>query len=99
MYKRQINNCSANWWIALVAIVVVIICNIWGKGMVKIIPILLGVIASYAVAAVSNNVDFTLVKEADWFGLPIIWQNTGLSVFTNGDTDWGMVLTLSLIHI
>jgi len=38
-----IDNCNQNWGIALVAIVVVIICNIWGKGMVKIIPILLGV--------------------------------------------------------
>ena len=93
-----INNCSANWWIALVAIVVVIVCNIWGKGMIKIIPILLGVIASYFVAAVSGNVDFTLVKEAAWLGVPVVWQNTGLSVFTNGDTDWDMVMT-SIITI
>lgn len=88
-----INNCSTNWWIALVAIVVVIVCNIWGKGMVKIIPILLGVIASYVVAAVTGNVDFTLVKEASWLGLPVIWENTAFSVFTSGNTDWGMVIT------
>ena len=44
-----------------VAIVVVIVCNIWGKGMIKIIPILLGVVASYVVAAIAGNVDFTLV--------------------------------------
>ena len=44
--KSAITNCETNWVIALVAIVVVIVCNIWGKGMVKIIPILLGVIAS-----------------------------------------------------
>jgi len=88
-----INNCSTNWWIALVAIVVVIVCNIWGKGMIKIIPILLGVIASYVVAAVSGNVDFTAVKDAAWFGLPIIWKNTGLYVLTSSETDWGMVVT------
>lgn len=93
-----INNCNTNWWIALVAIVVVIVCNIWGKGMIKIIPILLGVIASYVVAAISGDVDFTLVSEADWFGLPVIWGNTGLSVFTNGNTDAGMILT-SIITI
>ncbi len=52
-----INSCSANWGVAAVAIVVVIACNIWGKGMVKIIPILLGVVASYVVGAVSGNVD------------------------------------------
>ena len=93
-----INNCSANWWIALVAIVVVIVCNIWGKGMIKIIPILLGVIASYVVAAVSGQVDFTLVKEADLLGLPVVWERTGFSVFTGGNTDWGMVMT-SIITI
>ena len=59
-----INNCETNWFVALVAIVVVIICNIWGRGMVKIVPILLGVIASYIVAACSGLIDFTPVKEA-----------------------------------
>ena len=92
-----VNNCSTNWWIALVAIVVVVVCNIWGKGMIKIIPILMGVLASYIVAAVTGNVDFTAVKEAAWIGLPVLWENTGLSVFT-GDTDWGMVIT-SIITI
>ena len=92
-----VNNCETNWWIALVAIVVVVVCNIWGKGMIKIIPILMGVLASYIVAAVTGNVDFTTVKEAAWVGLPVLWENTGFSVFT-GDTDWGMVIT-SIITI
>ena len=48
--SSAVQNCAANWWIALVAIVVVIVANIWGKGMIKIIPILLGVIASYVFA-------------------------------------------------
>ena len=88
-----INNCSTNWPIALVAIFVVIICNIWGKGMIKIVPILLGVIASYAVAAVSGNVDFSQIADAKWIGLPIIWDHTGLSVFTSGEADFGLFLT------
>ena len=88
-----INNCSTNWPIALVAILVVIICNIWGKGMIKIVPILLGVIASYAVAAVTGNVDFSAIADAPWIGLPIIWDHTGLSVFTSGEADFGLFLT------
>ena len=88
-----INNCSTNWPIALVAIFVVIICNIWGKGMIKIVPILLGVIASYAVAAVTGNVDFSAIADAPWIGLPIIWDHTGLSVFTSGEADFGLFLT------
>ena len=76
-----INNCSTNWWIALVAIVVVIVCNIWGKGMIKIVPILMGVLASYLVAALTGNVDFSGVKEAAWIGLPVKMENTVFSLF------------------
>ena len=80
-----IQSCSANWLVALVAIAVVVICNIYGKGMIKIIPILLGVVASYLFAMVVDpaaraNVAAT-VAEAKWFGSPIIWENTALSIF------------------
>jgi len=87
-----ITNCSANWGIALVAIIVVISFNIWGKGMAKIIPILLGVICSYAVAAVTGNVDFTAVKEAAWIGLPFQMQDTLFGLFS-GEVDKGLLLT------
>ena len=79
-----IDNCAQNWWIALVAILVVIICNIWGKGMIKIVPILMGVIASYLVAAVTGNVDFSGVKEAAWIGLPFQMENTVFSLAKDG---------------
>ena len=48
--NSAINNCEANWWIAALAVVIVVSCNIWGKGMIKIVPILLGVVGSYLVA-------------------------------------------------
>lgn len=79
--QSAINNCEANWGIALVAIAVVIVCNIWGKGMIKIVPIILGVLASYLVAAVTGNVDFTPVKEAAWIGLPFSWERTVFAIF------------------
>ncbi len=79
-----IDNCAQNWWIALVAILVVIICNIWGKGMIKIVPILMGVIASYLVAAVTGNVDFSGVKDAAWIGLPFQMENTVFSLAKDG---------------
>ena len=63
-----INNAKTNWLLALVAIAVIIIANIWGKGMVKIIPILLGVVGSYVVALLTNNVDFSAVGEAELIG-------------------------------
>lgn len=83
--KSAIDNCAVNWWIALVAIVVVIGCNIWGKGMIKIIPIILGVAASYLAAAVTGQVDFTAVGEAQWIGFPIAWERTVFYIFKNPD--------------
>lgn len=49
-----VSNASTCWWLALVAIGIIIVANIWGKGMVKIIPILLGVVGSYIVAAIAT---------------------------------------------
>ena len=49
-----VNNAKTCWWLALVAIAIIVVANIWGKGMVKIIPILLGVVGSYVVALVAN---------------------------------------------
>lgn len=90
--QSAIANCETNWGIALVAIVVVIVCNIWGRGMVKIIPILLGVIASYLAAALTGQIDFTPVKEAAWIGFPIHYENTVFSIFTSGDLDVGLLI-------
>lgn len=93
-----INNCESNWWIALVAIVVIIVCNIWGKGMIKIVPILIGVIASYLVAAITGNVDFSGVKEAAWFGLPFAMQDTVFGLLGSGKANGGLIVS-SIIMI
>ena len=73
-----INNCQSNWLLAFVALAAVIICNIWGKGMVKILPILIGVLVSYAVALVTGAVDFAAIGEASWIGFPIHKEAMGL---------------------
>ena len=51
------------------AIAIIVVANIWGKGMVKIIPILLGVVGAYIVALIAGKVDFTEVAGADFVGL------------------------------
>ena len=91
-----VTNCATNWLVALVAIAIVVVCNLFGKGMVKIVPILLGVVASYVFALVIDpaaraNVAATVSAES-WFGFPIIWENTALSIF-NEDLDVSMLLT------
>ena len=91
-----ITNCHTNWLVALVAILVVVACNIWGKGMVKIVPILLGVVASYLFAVIvdpaARDAVVAKVSEADWFGLPVMWENTAFSIFGE-NFDGGMLLT------
>ncbi len=76
-----IANASANWILALTALAVIIVFNIWGKGMFRIIPILLGVVISYSVALIMNAcgltnpdgsviLDFTNVAAASFVGIP-----------------------------
>ncbi len=95
--SSALNNCAQNWWIALVAIVVVIVCNIWGKGMIKIVPILLGVVASYVVAAIAGQVDFSGVQQAAWIGFPFKMQDTVFSLFS-GNANGGLMIS-SIITI
>ena len=94
-----ISSCSQKWWIALVAIAVIVICNIWGKGMIRIIPILLGIFVSYIAAALTGNVDFTAVKEAAWIGLPFRYEDTMFSLFGNADKSLLLSSIMAIVPI
>ena len=94
-----ISSCSQKWWIALVAIAVIVICNIWGKGMIRIIPILLGIFVSYIAAALTGNVDFTAVKEAVWIGLPFRYEDTMFSLFGNADKSLLLSSIMAIVPI
>ncbi len=88
-----VSNAKTCWWLALSAMVIIIAANIWGKGMVKIIPILLGVVGSYILALAANFLgfqavdaagnlvpimDFSSVRAADLIGLqPFITNFSG----------------------
>ncbi len=90
--SSAIANCSTNWIVAIIAIATIVVCNIWGRGMVKIIPILIGVVVSYAAAAAIGEVDFSGVAEAAWVGLPFSWDDTVFSLFGPG-FDAGLAIT------
>ena len=94
--SSAVSNCAANWWIALIAIVIVIATNIWGKGMIKIIPILLGVVGSYAFAMIidpaAREALVTNVSNAAWIGIPIHMENTVFGLFA-GEVDTGLLVT------
>ena len=97
--KSAVENCSSNWGLALTAIVVVIFCNIFGKGMVKIIPILLGVVVSYLFAAVLGYINFEPVASASWFGFPVQYERTVFSLFTSGNLDPALLFSSCLTII
>ena len=82
--SSAVSNASGCWWLAALSLLVIIGCNIWGKGMIKIIPILLGVVGAYIVALIATAcgaklpdadgvmqplINFASVKSADFVGL------------------------------
>ncbi len=102
-----VNNCSSNWWLAIIALLLVIFFNIFGKGMIKIIPILLGIIGTYIVAILVGNVggvesfaiDFTGVKEAAWIGFPIEWSSTVFGGVHDGSKALSAIIAIMPIAI
>ena len=76
-----VNNVQTNWLLAVVAFSIIVVFNIWGRGMFKIVPILLGIAGSYVVALILNFFgvtqpdgkaifDFTSVASASWVNVP-----------------------------
>ncbi|MBR1900491.1 MAG: uracil-xanthine permease, partial [Lachnospiraceae bacterium] len=76
-----INNAQTNWFLALVALITIIVFNIWGKGMFRIIPILMGVVISYVCALIMHVIGMTnpdgsailvfdAVSKASFIGMP-----------------------------
>lgn len=66
-----INNCRTDWLLAAIAFALIIVCNIWGRGMIRIIPIMIGVVGSYIVAVILGRVDFSSVTSAGLVDLPL----------------------------
>lgn len=97
--QSAIDNCSTDWLIAVVAIALVVICNIWGRGMIKIVPIIIGVVGSYLLAALLGRVDFTRVAEASWIGLPIHWKETAFSVLAGGNASMLITSVITIMPI
>lgn len=79
-----IGNCTTNWTLAIITLALVIIINVFAKGMLKIVPILVSIVGAYIIAIVVGNgfgvqsfaIDFTQVAKADWIGFPIEWSST-----------------------
>lgn len=97
--QTAIDSCSSDWLIALTAIVLIVICNIWGRGMLKIVPIIVGVLGSYLLAVVLQRVDFASVAQADWIGLPIHWDSTVFWAFKDGNASMLLTSVITIMPI
>ena len=97
--QSAVDNCANNWLVALVAILVVILCNIFGKGMIKIVPILIGVVVSYIVCIIMGEVDFSAVEQAKWIGFPIRKEMTVLALFDNFDASLLITSVVTIVPI
>ena len=95
-----IGNCAGNWLVAIVAIAVVIGFNMYGRGMARIIPILLGVIVASLFALRSDPAARThvadSVAQARWFGLPVYWERTVFGLLGSGKLDGGLLFSAIL---
>lgn len=111
--QSAIENCAANWLVAIIAILIIIACNIYGTGMIRIIPIILGVLGSTFISIVlailvgGNNDDFMLfdsgkvqaIKDAAWIGLPFKYENTVFSIFQNPDSKLLITSVITIVPI
>lgn len=97
--QSAVDSCSSDWLIALVAIVLIVVCNIWGKGMIKIVPIIIGVAGSYLLAVILQRVDFSDVANAAWIGLPVHYKNTAFWALQDGNVSLLVTAIITIMPI
>ena len=96
-----VNNAKTCWWLALVSMAIIIVANIWGKGMIKIIPILLGVVGSYVIALIANAFGATTAAGAPLIDFTTVAASkvVGLQPFAIAKFDLNSILVMAPIAI
>lgn len=65
-----VNMAKSNWWLAIIALFTTVVVSLFGKGLLRLIPIFSGIVVGYIAAIISGIVDFEPVVNASWFALP-----------------------------
>ncbi|HOT93562.1 MAG TPA: solute carrier family 23 protein [Anaerolineae bacterium] len=91
-----LNMASANWAVAFITLILTIAFSVYlqGKGLIGMLPILLGAIAGYIISLIFGIVDFSPVVTSPWVRIP----NFTLPAFGDGRA-WGMAISVALIAI
>ncbi len=87
---------GANWTVAFLTLIVTIAFSVYlqGRGLLGMLPILLGAVVGYIVAYAMGLVNFGIVAAAPWFKVPAFT----FPAFEN-PAAWGIVLSVALIAI
>jgi len=96
-----INNASSCWWLAIVSMAIIIVANIWGKGMVKIVPILLGVVGAYVIALIAHAFGATTADGAALMNFSAVASSriVGIQPFILAKFDLNSILIMAPIAI
>lgn len=65
-----VNMAKSNWWLAIIALFTTVVVSLFGKGLLRLIPIFSGIVVGYVAAIICGIVDFEPVVNASWFALP-----------------------------
>ena len=74
---------KTNWLIALSVLITAIVIVVYAKGLMKLIPIFIGIVVGYLISIIAGLVDFSSVNEAAWFVLP---------KFTRPEFNWAAII-------
>ena len=66
-----VNMAKTDWMLAFVALITAIVVLTFSRGMLKLVPIILGILVGYVVAVAMNKVDFSGVAAASWIAMPV----------------------------
>lgn len=76
--------------IATISLGVTILVSLYGRGLFKLIPILLGIVAGYIASIMAGIVDFGPVAQAAWFAMP---------AFSTPEFNWQAILFIMPVAI
>lgn len=81
---------KSNWTIALIALATAVLVSMLGKGLLKLIPIFMGIIVGYAASACFGIIDYQPILDASWFALP---------QFVKPEFSWGAIVFMIPVAI
>ena len=90
--KAALDMASANWWVAIFTLLMTVLFSVYlkGKGFWAMIPVLLGAVSGYILAAILGLVQYDAVAQASWLAVP---------AFTTPIFKWSAILAIAPIAI